>query len=392
MAAMISLSSSTLLRNLVGAGTKDQRTLVQQLASLSPPITTAEKLLSSKSRALSKALRTTSPEELDDLKTFISAELCALFSSSSSYLFRSEGWRSFTSLSDVTSISDCSIKLSSGFTDLDALLPGNGFTAGHIYEIVGPAAVGKSQICMSILAAAATTPHEGKLLYIDTSGCVTRGRMHDMIDHNFKRLHERSPSDLEVSAILSRIHVARVTDPWTCLNVISVFKHEIDFTYDSNSVSCNKNNVMIIDSMHDLFSPYTTEEMTGNSVVSGRHKSSCGTESKLPPISMEPLLAQIILLLRSLAFTTIFLSNLTYQDFDERVISDGSVVWMDGIDGSVLLWRQAATTSRAMTRFMHVLGDDKCNISTNGHNNMTEGEEKIDDSSEARDCLIDFNL
>ena len=389
MATTLPSSPSTLLYNLVEAGTKDQIALVQQLASLSPPITTAETLLSSKSRTLCKKLRTTSPRELDNLKTFISAELCALFTSSfssSSEMFRSQGWRSFAPFSDSTSTTKRPIKLSSGYMNLDALLPDNGFPAHYIYEIVGPAAVGKSQICMSVLAAAATTRNEGKLLYIDTSGCVTHSRMHDMICHNFKRAYERSPSNVDVSEILSCIHVAHATDPWTCLNIISVFKQETDATCNNN-----QSNVVVIDSIHDLISPYTTEEMTANRGVPRRNKSSFGTESELPSLSMEPILAQIILLLRSLASTTIFITNLTYQDFDERIINDGSVVWMDGIDGSLLLWREAATTSRAMIRFMHTWKDDNCDVRLDNHENILRGEGKSN-SSKIRDCLIDFNL
>ena len=394
--AASSSSSSTSLSNLVRSGTKEEKALVQLLAALTPPIKTADELLSSKSRAVSRLLRMTSPKALDDLKIFISAELCAMFSysSSSSTSDRSRGWQTFASLSASSSSSNLN-KLSSGFVNLDALLPGNGFTAGHIYEILGPAASGKSQICMSILAAAAVVVEDRKLLYIDTSGCVTYGRICDMIMCNFKRLYDKSPSSLEVSAILSRIHVARVTDPWKCLNIISAFKcgDEVNGS-TSSSISSNNSDVIIVDSIHDLFSPYITEEMNSRCGSSSKFKSS-SSELKLPSVSVEPILAQTILLLRSLVSTTVFISNLTYQDLDERVISDNSVVWTDGIDGSLLLWRHAATTSYAMIRFMHVGGHEVCYSDANYNTEATQGEEKMESDAtlgSARECLIDFKL
>ena len=391
MTSASSSSSSTLLCNLVAAGTKEQKALVQLLASLSPPITTADELLSSKSRILSGKLRMNSPKELDNLKTFISTELCAMFSSSSSVFCRSQGWRGFTSLSDLTLISNIN-KLSSGFVDLDALLPGNGFDAGQIYEVLGPAASGKSQICMSILArAAVTAADETKLLYIDTSGSVTYGRMCDMVVHSFNALYERSATSLEISTILSRIHVARITDPWRCLNIISAFKHEsCADSSTGSSDNCNSSNVIIIDSIHDLFSPYITDEIRNDSRASVKLKSS--SESKLPSVSVEPILAQIFLLLRSLAFTTAFISNLTYQNLDERVISDNSVVWTDCIDGSLLLWRHAATTSYATVRFMRTrdygVGDHCDYKTTRDEDKMESGRANIS----VRECLIDFKL
>ena len=374
-----SSSASTLLSRIVQAAAKERKELVKQLQHLSPPYTTAEELLSTDSRSLSKTLRFTSTKEVDDLKAFVSQELCCLYSPSSSRLIRSGGWESFASLFDVSSIVNTN-KLSSGFANLDAILPGNGFAVGHIYEILGPAASGKSQVCMSIISsAAAGADDDRKLLYIDTSGSVTHIRICDMIEHNFKRLHGNAPSNYQISVILSRIHVARITDPWTCLNVISTFKHE---GLNTNS----SGNVVVIDSIHDLFSPYATEEISSNSnIMSGRYKSggSGSGESKLPNISMEPILAQMILLLRSLTSTTIFISNLTYQEIDKRVICDNSIVWMDGIDGSLLLWRQAATTSHIMIRFMHVgdqFHDDKI---------QADEEKKGNDTKE---CLIDFKV
>ena len=335
----------------------------------------------------------TSPKELDDLKTFASTELCAMLSSSTSVFCRSQGWRGFTSLSDLSLISDVN-KLSSGFADLDALLPGNGFAAGQIYEVLGPAASGKSQICMSILARAAVTAaaDETKLLYIDTSGSVTYGRICDMIVHNFNALYERSATSLEMSAILSRIHVARVTDPWRCLNIISAFKHESCADNSTgSSVNCNSSNVIIIDSIHDLFSPYITDEIRNDSRASVKLKSSSG-ESKLPSVSVEPILAQMFLLLKSLAFTTTFITNLTYQNLDERVICDNSVVWTDCIDGSLLLWRHAATTSYATVRFMRTrdygVGDHYDYKTTRDEDKMESGRANIS----VRECLIDFKL
>lgn len=57
--------------------------------------------------------------------------------------------------------------LSTGITDVDAVLPGGGVPLHHVVEVVGPPASGKTRLCC---AACVTAADVGEVLFIETRG------------------------------------------------------------------------------------------------------------------------------------------------------------------------------------------------------------------------------
>ena len=69
--------------------------------------------------------------------------------------------------------------LRTGFDALDDVL-GGGLATGEVAEIIGPAAVGKSQLCLAIVANTVATSGAG-VLFIDTCGGFSADRVYSMM-------------------------------------------------------------------------------------------------------------------------------------------------------------------------------------------------------------------
>ncbi|KAJ3093347.1 DNA repair protein rad51c [Physocladia obscura] len=103
---------------------------------------------------------------------------------------------------------------------VDAILGGGGFTIGHVTELCGPPALGKSQfsmqLCVNVQLAVIEGGANGEAVYIDTEGSFSVERVAAMAEAVIKVRSAKNSESSEISddekldVMLSRIHVYRI--------------------------------------------------------------------------------------------------------------------------------------------------------------------------------------
>jgi RAD51-like protein 1 len=104
--------------------------------------------------------------------------------------------------------SSSSCHMSTGLPDLDAHL-GGGLPSRQVCELVGPAGVGKTQLCLSVAAHALVGGAErgAHVLYVDTEGSFSASRMHQLLLLAMCAKEAPNASAVEAERLLARLTV-----------------------------------------------------------------------------------------------------------------------------------------------------------------------------------------
>ncbi|CAH1736479.1 unnamed protein product [Aphis gossypii] len=112
-----------------------------------------------------------------------------------------------------------SIFIQTGIIKLDNIL-GGGLFAGNIYELCGPSACGKTQLCYSILLNLIITTKKD-IVYIDTKNKFSVNRIKQMLKNKCK-------TNNEINAILSKIHVYSILDIYKLITCLHGLKEKLE--------------------------------------------------------------------------------------------------------------------------------------------------------------------
>lgn len=133
---------------------------------------------------------------------------------------------------------------STGCPRLDDILDGGIYT-GEITEIVGPPAIGKTQLCHSLLTTVCLETQRS-ILYIDTGGNFSPERI-------FEILKSKRTSDVESKDILQRIHSVKIYDIFELMKTLEELKlclcSQVHVLYQSLKL-------IILDSVTSIISPH----------------------------------------------------------------------------------------------------------------------------------------
>jgi RecA/RadA recombinase len=150
----------------------------------------------------------------------------------------------------------------------------DGWPRASVVEVVGGAGSGKTQLCMAVMVAAASTG--ATVLAIDTCNGFTHARLLDLAvaarstgSGGGNALQRKASEtsllkDSQVADTLSRIHVARARDPWTLLDLLS---HAADGPVPqqqpqpSHAPPSPTYDVVVVDCLHAAFAPYQHLQM-----------------------------------------------------------------------------------------------------------------------------------
>ena len=161
----------------------------------------------------------------------------------------------------------------SGSEAVDSLFM-DGWPRASVVEVVGGAGSGKTQLCMAVMVAAASTG--ATVLAIDTCNGFTHARLLDLAvaarssgSGGGNALQRKASEtsllkDSQVADTLSRIHVARARDPWTLLDLLT---HAADGPVpqqqpqSSHAPPSPKYDVVVVDCLHSAFAPYQHLQM-----------------------------------------------------------------------------------------------------------------------------------
>eukprot|EP00057_Strongylocentrotus_purpuratus_P003327 XP_003726418.1 PREDICTED: DNA repair protein RAD51 homolog 4 [Strongylocentrotus purpuratus] len=133
--------------------------------------------------------------------------------------------------------------LSTGCDSIDKLLDGGVYTS-ELTEIVGQAAVGKTQFCLT-LASCVAVSSEQNVLFIDTNGGFHASRLHDIIAH-------KSTSEKITSAALHKVHCATTFDLYDLLDLLESIKASIDSASEAFYSSLK---LVVVDSVTAVLAP-----------------------------------------------------------------------------------------------------------------------------------------
>nr|XP_054749283.1 DNA repair protein RAD51 homolog 4-like [Lytechinus pictus] len=133
--------------------------------------------------------------------------------------------------------------LSTGCDIIDKLLDSGVYTS-EVTEVVGQAAVGKTQFCLT-LAACVAVSSEQNVLFVDTNGGFDAGRLHEIIAH-------KSTSEKITAAALQKIHCAKTFDLYDLLDLLESIKASIDSGTD---VFYSSLKLVVVDSVTAVLAP-----------------------------------------------------------------------------------------------------------------------------------------
>uniref|UniRef100_A0A8D0H0Q0 DNA repair protein n=1 Tax=Sphenodon punctatus TaxID=8508 RepID=A0A8D0H0Q0_SPHPU len=133
--------------------------------------------------------------------------------------------------------------LSTGCKNLDKLLD-SGLYTGEVTELTGAPGSGKTQLCLSI---AASVSHclKQHLLYVDTTGGLTAGRLLQLIQ-------SKTEDEEEQAEALQMIQVVRVFDAYKMLDVLQELRCSIAQQVMSSSGPVK---VLVVDSVSAVLYP-----------------------------------------------------------------------------------------------------------------------------------------
>lgn len=109
--------------------------------------------------------------------------------------------------------------IQTGIIKLDNILDG-GLFAGNIYELCGPSACGKTQLCYSILLNLLITTKKD-IVYIDTKNKFSVNRIKQMLKNKCK-------TNNEINDILNKIHVYSILDIYKLITCLHGLKEKLE--------------------------------------------------------------------------------------------------------------------------------------------------------------------
>ncbi|XP_078278605.1 DNA repair protein RAD51 homolog 4 isoform X2 [Rhinoraja longicauda] len=144
--------------------------------------------------------------------------------------------------------------LSTGNQSLDKLLD-SGLYTGELTEFVGAPGSGKTQVCLSLAVNVACALKQ-KVLYVDTSGGLSSGRLLQLVQSQVDSLEEQSEA-------LQRIEVVRVFEVHRLLEVLQDFRAS-----STCQVTCGSVKALVLDSATAVLSPILGgQQMEGMSLM-----------------------------------------------------------------------------------------------------------------------------
>ncbi|XP_071502805.1 DNA repair protein RAD51 homolog 4-like [Diadema antillarum] len=132
--------------------------------------------------------------------------------------------------------------LATGCQSIDALLDGGIYTS-ELTEIVGPAASGKTQFCLTVASSVALSGQN--VLYIDTSGAFDPSRLQEIVER-------RVLTEKERTAALCKIRCAKTFDLHELLDLVDSVKAAIDQGTDAFYGALK---LVIVDSVTAVLAP-----------------------------------------------------------------------------------------------------------------------------------------
>lgn len=193
---------------------------------------------------------------------------------------------------------------SSGLPTLNEML-GGGWPQGLVIGLTGEGQCGKTQICLH--TAVATAMAGQRVLYIDTSNHLPLRRMHTLASYLFLNQQLDNPSltneqkNEVLAATLDRITVEKVFDLFDLLDLLCKVKDRPTY------------HVVIVDSLFHIISPYLSDaaERFVPSYQNPTASLPTGVGSAAAPASIfavanvQPLVSQILVLLKAIASSTV---------------------------------------------------------------------------------------
>ncbi|KAK8926675.1 hypothetical protein KSP39_PZI018441 [Platanthera zijinensis] len=172
--------------------------------------------------------------------------------------------------------------LPTGCEGLDTLL-GGGLRQGHLTELVGPSASGKTQICLYV-ASYVAVKHFGSIVFFDTSNSFSPNRVASMINQICEPVHKEVffETFLTVLFIFKIPTHAQRQERWImkimnsihCQSVFDIFSlhdalHELESTLMKKTISEDKKICMlIVDSVSSLITPILgSKDSQGHSLM-----------------------------------------------------------------------------------------------------------------------------
>jgi len=134
--------------------------------------------------------------------------------------------------------------LETGSPQLDLLLQG-GLTTGEITEFVGPSAVGKTQLCLTIAAQIAI--RGASVVYVDTTHSFTAPRVSAIMQHI------RPLEPLEFGRALSRIRCLQAFDVADILATLESLREALEEGQDASFMGGLR--LVVIDSLAGVMAP-----------------------------------------------------------------------------------------------------------------------------------------
>uniref|UniRef100_A0A1Q3F5I0 Putative dna repair protein rad51 log 4 n=1 Tax=Culex tarsalis TaxID=7177 RepID=A0A1Q3F5I0_CULTA len=166
-----------------------------------------------------------------------------------------------------------------GIRGLDALLDG-GLLPGHVMEVFGEPACGKSQLCMTIAANAASRGNVD-VFYVDTKCDFSATRVQSM-------LRAKKCSEVDASEAMQRIKVERIHSPEQLLGTLEELLAQID-----RQERFRKFRVLLVDSLPALW--YAHQNSSSSCYPVGMLTSLAGLLRKL---ASENMIAVVVVNLR----------------------------------------------------------------------------------------------
>lgn len=133
--------------------------------------------------------------------------------------------------------------LSTGCDSMDKLLSGGVYTA-ELTEIVGPAASGKTQFCLTLASSVAVLTGQN-VLAIDTNGGFDPRRLQQIVSY-------RCSSETTIAAALQRVHCAKTFDLYDLLDLLESIKASIDAGTEAFYSSLK---LIVVDSVTSVLAP-----------------------------------------------------------------------------------------------------------------------------------------
>jgi RecA/RadA recombinase len=193
----------------------------------------------------------------------------------------------------------------SGWKNLDDVFVG-GFPSGNVIQILGKASTGKTQLCLSTAISSARLSM--KVLLIDTCNTVSLKRIQKLLQNtiiNENNEASKRNEKLEIGKVyndsLSNLHIERCFDLFSTFDLLT------------KSKQLKKFDIIIIDSLHQLFSQFI--DYFDNTKYYNMQSSSVSSNyinNKNLLVNSNPLISNFYILLRSISAmgTTILVTNI----------------------------------------------------------------------------------